>query len=88
MGCLSGQEAVRARDHMISVGLPINASIVPGASSWQPSKLIEHMQHDKKVLNGRLRFVLAEKIGGAFVASDVVEKDVYDVVKKSLAGEF
>lgn len=87
MGCLSGQEAVRARNHMVRVGLPINASTVKGSESWQTSKLIEHMWHDKKVLNGRMRFVLTEKIGGAFVTSDVNEEDVYDVVKKSLAGD-
>jgi len=87
MGCLSGQEAVRARDHMQNVGLPINASIVPGAGSWKPSKLMEHMRHDKKVLNGRMRFILAEKIGEAFVTSDVNEKDVFDIVTKSLAGD-
>ena len=41
------------------------------AGNAKAEALIAHMQHDKKVLNGKLRFVLARAIGDAFVADDV-----------------
>jgi 3-dehydroquinate synthase len=34
------------------------------------------MQHDKKVLDGKMRFILVTGIGEAFVASDVPLDDV------------
>ena len=48
---------------------------LPGAEA-----LIALMAQDKKVIDGRLRFILARGIGGAFVADDVPG----DVVKKLL----
>ena len=44
------------------------------------------MQHDKKVSNGQLRFVLIKGIGEAYLTADV-EKQVYSVIEKSLSGD-
>jgi 3-dehydroquinate synthase len=38
--------------------------------------LIAHMQHDKKVLDGKMRFILVKGIGKAFVESNVPLDDV------------
>ena len=45
------------------------------------------MQHDKKVSNGQLRFVLIKGIGEAYLTANVERNDIYRVIEKSLSGE-
>jgi 3-dehydroquinate synthase len=45
------------------------------------------MQHDKKVSNGQLRFVLIKGIGEAYLTADVEKKQVFGVLEKSLSGD-
>jgi 3-dehydroquinate synthetase len=40
------------------------------------------MRRDKKVLNGRLRFVITPRIGEAAVIDDVEEKELTRALKK------
>ena len=49
--------------------------------TFSASGLIAHMQRDKKVADGALRFVLARGIGSAFTASDVPEHAVADLLR-------
>lgn len=44
------------------------------------------MAQDKKVVDGRLRFVLARGIGEAFVADDVPGDAVLRLLEDALAG--
>ncbi|MDB2324201.1 3-dehydroquinate synthase [Alphaproteobacteria bacterium] len=60
----------RCRAHLQASNLPASNHDL-GAGNAKAEALIAHMQHDKKVLNGKLRFVLARAIGDAFVADDV-----------------
>ncbi len=46
----------------------------------KPEGLLHLMSQDKKVIDGRLRFVLARGIGQAFVADDVPHEDVLAVL--------
>ena len=48
-----------------------------------PARLLDLMAQDKKVLDGKLRFIMARGIGAAFVTSDVPA----DVVRGLLAEE-
>ncbi len=60
----------RLRAHMDMHDLPSsNHKLAAGNAS--ADSLISHMQNDKKVLNGNMRFILVRGIGKAFVASDV-----------------
>ena len=43
------------------------------------------MSQDKKVIDGRLRFILAKGIGEAFVAEDVDPADVQAVLTEALS---
>jgi 3-dehydroquinate synthase len=43
------------------------------------------MAQDKKVVDGRLRFILARGIGAAFVADDVPPEAVREVLAEALA---
>ena len=36
-----------------------------------PEDFMRHMAHDKKVVSGRIRFVLLRRLGEALVSSDV-----------------
>ena len=87
LGHLSGQDAGRAVDYIRSIGLPTNINSIEGSTSWHPDGLIQHMQHDKKVSNGQLRFVLIKGIGEAYLTADVEKKQVYSVIEKSLSGD-
>ena len=44
------------------------------------------MGQDKKVLDGKLRFILARGIGEAFITSDVPPDAVRSVLKDALIG--
>jgi len=85
MGLCPGQDVDRARRHFASMGLPMDIASIAGARGWDAGTLIDHMRHDKKVLAGRMRFILARGIGDAFVTADVDEKDVAGVLKRSIA---
>ena len=87
LGYLSGQDAGRAVEYIRNIGLPTNINSVEGSTSWHPDGIIQHMQHDKKVSNGQLRFVLIKGIGEAYLTADVERNDIYRVIEKSLSGE-
>ena len=87
LGYLSGQDAGRAVEYIRNIGLPTNINSVEGSTSWHPDGIIQHMQHDKKVSNGQLRFVLIKSIGEAYLTADVERNDIYRVIEKSLSGE-
>ena len=87
LGYLSGQDAGRAVEYIRNIGLPTNINSIEGSTSWHPDGIIQHMQHDKKVSNGQLRFVLIKSIGEAYLTADVERNDIYRVIEKSLSGE-
>ena len=87
LGYLSGQDAGRAVEYIRNIGLPTNINSIEGSTSWHPDGIIQHMQHDKKVFNGQLRFVLIKGIGEALLTADVERNDIYSVIEKSLSGE-
>ena len=87
LGYLSGQDAGRAVEYIRNIGLPTNINSIEGSTSWHPDGIIQHMQHDKKVSNGQLRFVLIKGIGEAYLTADVGRNDIYNVIEKSLSGE-
>jgi 3-dehydroquinate synthase len=48
--------------------------------SFPSDALLATMGRDKKVLNARLRFILLNRIGDAFIAGDVPEEAVREVL--------
>ena len=86
LGHSSGQDAVRVVEHIRKIGLPSNVNSINGSEAWYPEKLFQHMKHDKKVSNGRMRFILAKTIGEAFVTAEVTKDKIYKVIEKSLSG--
>jgi 3-dehydroquinate synthase len=68
-GLCSGQDAVRAGRHLAAVGLPTRLQQIPGGVGTA-ADLMEAIRQDKKVSRGALTFILARRIGEAFIAKD------------------
>jgi 3-dehydroquinate synthase len=77
---LCPQEAPsRVAAHLRDLGLKARLADIPGGLP-PAAHLVDLMGQDKKVVDGRLRFILARGIGQAFVADDVPRAAVLDVL--------
>jgi 3-dehydroquinate synthase len=70
LGLCSQEDPSRVRQHLVAMGMKVDLADIPGELPG-PEALITLMGQDKKVIDGRLRFILARGIGQAFVAEDV-----------------
>jgi len=68
---LPAAEARRLRDKLAAFGLPLTMP-----SSLSTDDLLAAARRDKKFDGGNVRYVVAPKIGEAFVAEDVTENDL------------
>ena len=83
-GLLPSSEAERVERHLAAVGLPTQVSAVPGGAPGL-DRLMELIAQDKKVKRGKLTFILARGIGGAFIAPDVDAAEVRAFLVEKLA---
>ena len=65
---LSEAELRRIIDLHAAFNLPIS-----GPKNMTMATYIKHMSHDKKVLAGKIRFIIPTGIGSAIVTDDVTE---------------
>ncbi len=70
LGLCSQETPGRVRAHLAAMGMRRDMADIPGDLPG-PDALLALMAQDKKVIDGRLRFVLARGIGEAFVADEV-----------------
>ena len=70
LGLCAQEDPSRVAQHLAAMGMPARLSDVPGALA-DDAALIALMGQDKKVVDGRLRLILARGIGEAFVAEDI-----------------
>jgi 3-dehydroquinate synthase len=70
MGLCPQEEPSRVRAHLKAMGMKTDLSDIPGDLPG-PEALLGLMAQDKKVVDGKLRFILARGIGEAFVADGV-----------------
>jgi 3-dehydroquinate synthase len=83
---LCAQEAPsRVRAHLRDMKMKVDLSDISGELP-DADGLIGLMAQDKKVLDGKLRFILARGIGEAFVTSDVPRDVLKTVLDEALAG--
>jgi len=83
---LCAQEAPsRVRAHLRDMGMKTDLSDIPGDLPGAEG-LLALMAQDKKVVDGRLRFILARDIGAAFVADDVPGDAVLGLLRDGLRG--
>ncbi|MFP4239233.1 MAG: 3-dehydroquinate synthase [Rhodosalinus sp.] len=84
LGLCAQEEPSRVRAHFRDMGMVTDLADIPGPLP-DTQGLIALMAQDKKVLDGRLRFILARGIGQAFVAKDVPEAPLRAVLDDALA---
>ena len=84
LGLCSQEAPSRVRAHLRAMGMKVDLADIegdlPGAE-----ELVRLMGQDKKVIDGRLRFILAHGIGSAFVAEDVPPDLVTKLLEEALA---
>lgn len=84
MGLCSQEAPSRVAAHFARMGLPSRIADIAGDLP-DDAALIALMAQDKKVQDGRLRFVLARGIGHAFVTDDVSPDALRDTLAQSRA---
>lgn len=83
---LCPQEAPeRVAAHLAAMGMRRRLSDIPGALPG-PEALIALMAQDKKVVAGRMRFILARDIGHAFVTDQVPPEALRALLAEALGG--
>lgn len=80
LGLLSQEAPSRLAAHLQAMGMKAHLSDIPGDLP-DAAALLALMGQDKKVVDGRLRFILMNDIGDAFVADDVPADKVIAVLE-------
>ncbi|MFN0194874.1 MAG: 3-dehydroquinate synthase [Aestuariivirga sp.] len=83
LGHCAKSTADRVALHFSSAGLPTHSAKIPG-NLPPASRLVEIMHQDKKAQGGKLTFILARKIGEAFIARDVPAASVQAFLEEDL----
>ncbi|MFN4172819.1 MAG: 3-dehydroquinate synthase [Pseudorhodobacter sp.] len=83
LGLCSQEAPSRVRAHLRALGMKVDLADIPGDLPGAEA-LLALMGQDKKVVDGKLRFILARGIGAAFVALDVPSAPVLDVLRDGL----
>jgi 3-dehydroquinate synthetase len=68
-------DADRLKAHIAASHLPSKMSAI-GNGKFAASALIEAMSQDKKVQNGKMRFILANGLGDTFIADNVSQDEL------------
>ena len=85
LGLCSQEAPSRVRAHLRAMGMKVDLADIPGDLPGAEA-LVALMGQDKKVVDGRLRFILARGIGEAFVADDVPPGMVAGLLAEGLRG--
>ena len=84
LGLCSQEEPSRVRAHLKAIGMKTDLADIPGDLP-DAEALIALMGQDKKVIDGRLRFILARGIGAAFVTEDVPRDMLSTLLRDALS---
>jgi len=76
LGLCENETALRLEKLIADFGLPTNPKDI------DPDKIIEAMHHDKKVSDGRIRFILLKRPGEALIAENILKPDVLSVLEE------
>ncbi len=84
IGLCAQEDPSRVHAHLQAMGMKRGLRDIPGDLP-SAQGLLDLMGQDKKVLDGRIRFILANGIGDAFVTDKVSSEDVLAVLNEALA---
>ncbi len=83
MGLCSQEHPSRVLEHLKKMGMKTGLSDIAG-SLPSAEELLDLMQQDKKVIDDKLRFILARDIGDTFVTSDVCKEAILEFLSDQL----
>lgn len=83
LGLCTQEEPSRLRETLASMGMKCTLADIAGDLP-DAQTLLDLMGQDKKVIDGQLRFILARRIGEAFITSDVPADAVHAVLTDAL----
>ncbi len=86
IGLCSQEDPSRVHAHLQAMGMKRGLQDIPGDLP-DAEGLLDLMSQDKKVLDGKIRFILARGIGQAFVTDDVPNEAVISVLNEGLAAK-
>jgi 3-dehydroquinate synthase len=72
--------ALAAGDRKALASLVASLGPLPPIADLEAAQMLEPMRHDKKVVAGRLHFVLPTAIGATAVVDDVTEAELIDAL--------
>lgn len=78
LGFLHEGSVIRQNNLLEYVGLPHKLS----HHKLKPRKILEFVQYDKKIANGKLNFVLLNSIGDAFISDEVDLDDIKNILEE------
>lgn len=84
LGLCSQEDPSRVRAHLKEMGMKTDLGDIDGDLP-DAEALLALMRQDKKVVDGKLRFILARAIGNAFITSDVPREAVLSVLSDGLS---
>lgn len=84
LGLCSQEDPSRVRAHLKEMGMKTDLADIPGDLP-SAEALVELMAQDKKVVDGKLKFILARSIGDSFVTGDVPSETLLGVLQDALA---
>ncbi len=84
LGHCRREDMERVEQHFKKVGLPTSVSVIEPSLKTSVDDLIAIMKKDKKSVGDKMTFILATEIGDAFIAHDVPEEAVREVLKDAL----
>ena len=85
LGLCAQEDPSRLRAHLREMGMKADLAEIDGALP-DAEQLFELMGQDKKVVDGAIRFVLARRIGEAFVGASAPRERVLEVLRDSARG--
>ena len=87
-GMLVAAELARARGALAETDRKALADLIaslgplPPVADLSTAQMLEAMQHDKKIVAGRLHFVLPTAVGATTIVDDVTEKELRSALKQ------
>jgi len=82
LGHSSIEDTERLVAHLRAVGLPAALTDIEGEDLPEAADLWNHMAQDKKIVHGKLAFILVRGIGQAFISRDVSNGAVQDFLAR------
>ena len=83
LGLCPASDTDEVHRHLASAGLPTAPGQALG-NYWSTENLLSHMAKDKKVVDGKMTFVLARGIGKAFLSQDVARGDLVTLLEGAM----